>query len=223
VSTRTATHRTRSRPAPARPGRPPTRRRRRRVLRRRIAFLVAVAVGALAITLAIAPWADHAVQEVTLPLRHDDIIRQQAADKDLDPALIAGVILVESHFRDQTSQAGAKGLMQLMPATAAYIAQKSGGVAFVQGDLATPQVNIAYGSWYLRHLLDKYDGHVALALAAYNAGQGNVDAWLAEAGARREDFRAADHIPFPETRNYVRKVLEARDDYRREYPHELGL
>jgi soluble lytic murein transglycosylase len=222
VSTRSATHRTRPRTA-ARPRRTPARRRRRQVLRRRIAFLVAVAVGGLAIALAIAPWADHAVQEVTLPLRHDDIIRQQAEDKDLDPALIAGVILVESHFLDQTSHAGAKGLMQLMPETAAYIAQKSGGTAFVQGDLATPQVNIAYGSWYLRHLLDKYDERVALALAAYNAGQGNVDAWLAEAGARGEQWRAADHIPFPETRDYVRKVLEARADYRREYARELGL
>jgi soluble lytic murein transglycosylase len=223
VSTRTASPRAPSRPAPSRPRRTHVRRRRRQVLRRRIAFLVAVAAGALAIALAIAPWADHAVQEVTLPLRHDDIIRQQAEDKELDPALIAGVIFTESHFIDQTSHAGAKGLMQLMPETAAYIAQKSGGTAFVQGDLATPQVNIAYGSWYLRHLLDKYDGRVALALAAYNAGQGNVDAWLAEAGARGEQFRAADHIPFPETRDYVRKVLEARQDYRREYARELGL
>jgi soluble lytic murein transglycosylase len=219
----TATHRPPSRAAPASPGRKPVRRRRRQVLRRRVAFLLAVAVSGLAIALAIAPWADHAVQEVTLPLRHDDIIRQQAEDKDLDPALIAGVIFTESHFIDQTSHAGAKGLMQLMPATADYIAEKSGGTAFVQGDLATPQVNIAYGSWYLRHLLDKYDGHVALALAAYNAGQGNVDAWLADSGVRGEQFRAADHIPFPETRDYVRKVLEARDDYRREYARELGL
>ena len=133
------------------------------------------------------------------------------------------MIYAESHFRDQTSRAGAKGLMQLMPETADYIAQKSGGTAFVQGDLATPQVNIAYGSWYLRHLLDKYDGREVLALAAYNAGQGNVDAWLAEAGARGERFRAADHIPFPETRDYVKKVLAAREDYRRAYPRELGL
>src|SRR5215207_5846671 len=140
MSTRTATHRTRPRGA-ARPRR--TAAARRRVLRRRLGFLLAVAVAGAAIVLAIAPWADHAVHEVTLPLHHDDIIRQQAREKDLDPALIAGVIFAESHFRDQTSGAGAKGLMQLMPETAEYIAQKSGGTAFVQGDLATPQVNIA--------------------------------------------------------------------------------
>jgi len=220
MSTRTATHRTRSRSA-ARPRAAAV--RRRQLQRRRLGFLGAVAVAALAIALAIAPWADQAVQEVTLPLRHEDIIRQQADDKDLDPALIAGVIFAESHFRDQTSHAGAKGLMQLMPETAAYIAQKSGGTAFVEGDLATPQVNIAYGSWYLRHLLDKYEGRVALALAAYNAGQGNVDAWLARAGVGAESFRAADHIPFPETRDYVKKVLAAREDYRRAYAAELGL
>jgi soluble lytic murein transglycosylase len=219
MSTRTATHRARPRGA----ARSRSTARRRRVLRRRLGFLAAVAGAGLAVALAIAPWADQAVQEVTLPLRHDDIIRQQADEKGLDPALIAGVIFAESHFRDQTSHAGAKGLMQLMPGTADYIAQKSGGTAFVQGDLATPQVNIAYGSWYLRYLLDKYDGREVLALAAYNAGQGNVDRWLAAAGARGERFRAVDHIPFPETRGYVTKVLAAREDYRREYPRELGL
>src|SRR5215218_4250713 len=220
MSTRTATHRTRPRSA-ARPRRTPA--RQRRVVRRRIAFLVAVAGAGLVVALAIAPWADQAVQQVTLPLRHDDIIRQQAADKDLDPALIAGVIFAESHFRDQTSHAGAKGLMQLMPETADYIAQKSGGTAFVQGDLATPQVNIAYGSWYLRYLLEKYDDREVLALAAYNAGEGKVDEWVAAASARGESFRAADHIPFAETRHYVESVLDARARYRREYARELGL
>ena len=93
------------------------------------------------------------------------------------------MIFAESHFRDQTSHAGAKGLMQLMPDTADFIAQKSGGTAFEQSDLATPQVNIAYGSWYLRYLLDRYDGSEPLALAAYNAGHGTVDGWLADAAA----------------------------------------
>ena len=220
MSTSTATPRSRPQPA-ARPrrGRPS----RARALRRRIGFLLAVAFAATVVAATIAPWADKAVQEVSLPLRHDDIIRQQAADKGLDPALIAGVIYAESHFRDQTSQAGAKGLMQLMPSTADYIAQKSGGIAFEQGDLATPQVNIAYGSWYLRYLLQKYEGREVLALAAYNAGEGKVDEWVAAASARGESFRAADHIPFAETRHYVDRVLDARERYRRTYPRELGL
>ena len=151
----------------------------------------------------------------SLPLRHEDIIRQQARNKGLDPSLIAGVIYVESRFRDQTSVAGAKGLMQILPSTADYIARKSGGTAFEQGDLATPQINIAYGSWYLRYLLQHYHGNELLALAAYNAGEGKVDQWYRDASARGEDFEAATHIPFPETRNYVGSVLEVRARYRR--------
>jgi soluble lytic murein transglycosylase len=220
MSTSTATRRTRPQPAArSRRKRP----QRGRALRRRLAFLLAVAFAAVVVGAAIAPWADKAVQEVSLPLRHEDIIRQQAAEKGIDPPLIAGVIFAESHFRDQTSAAGAKGLMQIMPDTAEYIADKSGGTAFVQGDLATPQVNIAYGSWYLRYLLQKYDGDEVLALAAYNAGEGKVDEWLAAASARGEEFNAAEHIPFAETRAYVVRVLEARERYRETYARELGL
>lgn len=198
--------------------------RRRRQARRRLA-VSAVVVAALGFLMAavMSPWLDRAVQEVALPLAHADIIRAQAADKDLDPALIAGVIYTESRFRDQTSPAGAKGLMQIMPETAEYIANKSGGSEFVQGDLATPEINIAYGSWYLRYLLDRYDGSELLALAAYNGGEGKVDEWLANARARGERFRVADHIPFPETRDYVQRVFEARRAYRREYARELRL
>jgi soluble lytic murein transglycosylase len=191
--------------------------RRRVVL---LAFVVAATAAAMAI---LSPWADKAVREIKLPLRHDDIIRQQANDKNLDPSLIASVIYVESRFRDQTSHAGAKGLMQIMPSTADYIARKSGGTQFVQGDLADPQINIAYGSWYLRYLLEHYHGNTILALAAYNAGEGKVDEWWRNAAARGERFRVASHIPFPETRDYVSKVLDARRSYRREYARELGL
>jgi soluble lytic murein transglycosylase len=193
------------------------------VLRRRLLLLGFVVAATAVVMSVLSPWADKAVQEIKLPLRHDDIIRQQAQDKNLDPSLIAGVIYVESRFRDQTSHAGAKGLMQIMPSTADYIAHKSGGTEFVQGDLATPQINIAYGSWYLRYLLEHYDGNTILALAAYNAGEGKVDEWWRNAAARGEKFRVADHIPFPETRAYVGKVLSARRSYRREYAKELGL
>ena len=127
------------------------------------------------------------MREIQLPLRHDDIIRQQAADKGVDASLIAAVIYTESRFRDQTSGAGAKGLMQIMPETADYIARKSGGTEFTRTDLATPQINIAYGTWYLRYLLDKYEGNTILTLAAYNGGEGKVDEWRARGRrARRE-------------------------------------
>jgi soluble lytic murein transglycosylase len=199
-----------------------TRPRRRQVLRRRLLLAAGLAAVIVAVVSLVHP-VNHAVEEIKLPLRHEDIIRQQAADKRVDPALIAAVIYTESHFRDQTSHAGAKGLMQLMPATADYIARKSGGTRFVQGDLADPQINISYGSWYLRYLLQRYHGNVALALAAYNAGEGKVDEWWRAAADRGETFAVAKHIPFAETRDYVAKVLDARRAYRREYAHELGL
>jgi soluble lytic murein transglycosylase len=214
---------TRTRPAGTRRPSKAQRQRRRRVLRRRAMLLAFAVLASLAFLIAVRPFADKAVQEISLPLRHEDIIRQQAADKGLDPTLIAGVIYVESRFRDQTSHAGAKGLMQILPSTADYIARKSGGTAFEQGDLATPQINISYGSWYLRYLLQHYHGNEILALAAYNAGEGKVDEWYREASARGEDFDVASHIPFPETRHYVGAVLEARGRYRQEYRRELGL
>lgn len=197
---------------------PRARAAKRAAARRRLAVLVGAVVLLIAAASTLLPRVDEAVQEVTLPLRHDDIIRQQAADKDLDPALIAAVIYAESHFRDQTSHAGARGLMQVTPETAQEIARRSGGTQFTQSDLASPQVNISYGSWYLRWLLQHYGGNETLAVAAYNAGTGNVDKWI----ARDPDLSPAD-IPFPETKHYVAKVLGAREDYRREYSAELGL
>jgi soluble lytic murein transglycosylase len=192
------------------------------MLRRRFMLAAGLALVIVAVLSLVQP-ADHAVKEIKLPLRHEDVIRQQAADKKVDPALIAGVIYTESRFRDQTSHAGAKGLMQLMPETADYIARKSGGTRFERADLATPQINIAYGTWYLRYLLDKYKGNLILTLAAYNAGEGKVDQWRGEAAAQGERFRVADHIPFQETRDYVHRVLSAQRDYRRSYKDELGL
>ena len=192
------------------------------VLRRRLTLGTGLALVIVAVLSLVKP-ADHAVKEITLPLRHDDIIRQQAADKQVDPSLIAGVIYTESRFRDATSHAGAKGLMQLMPETADYIARKSGGTRFERADLATPQINIAYGTWYLRYLLDKYKGNTILTLAAYNGGEGKVDEWRAEAAAKGEKFKVASHVPFKETRDYVERVLSARKDYRATYATELGL
>jgi soluble lytic murein transglycosylase len=191
------------------------------VRRRRVAATVgALALAAVVImALRVGP---HAVRELTLPLQHEDIIRQQAAEKDLDPALIAAVIYQESKFRDRTSSAGAEGLMQLLPGTAEFIARKSGGTRFELDDLGTPQINIAYGSWYLRYLITRYGGNQTLAIAAYNAGADNVDKWVSRAGGP-SSFNASTDIPFPETRAYVQGVLSKRREYRKNYAKELGL
>src|SRR3954453_1508253 len=219
MSTRPVTATRRDSPAPR-----VAERRRRAQPRRRRLIAIAAAVGlALTAVLALQPLFHHAVREIALPLRHEDIIRQQAHDKDLDPALIAGVIYAESHFIDgRTSSAGAQGLMQLTPATAQYIARKSGGTQFRVADLGTPQVNIAYGAYYLKYLMQRYGDDVPLVLASYNAGEGNVDKWIVAARAKGKalDINA---IPFGETRSYVTKVADARQQYRTSYRAELGL
>jgi soluble lytic murein transglycosylase len=219
MSTRPVTATRRSSPAPR-----VADRRRRAQLRRRRLIAIAAAIGlTLTVVLALQPVLHHAVREIALPLRHEDIIRQQARDKGLDPALIAGVIYAESHFIDgRTSSAGAEGLMQLTPATAQYIANKSGGTAFRVSDLGTAQVNIAYGAFYLRYLMRRYGDDVPLVLAAYNAGEGNVDKWVGQARAKGKALNISA-IPFGETRSYVTKVLDARRQYRSQYRSELGL
>jgi soluble lytic murein transglycosylase len=156
------------------------------------------------------------LQEVTLPLRHEDIIRQQAREKDVPADLIAAVIYAESRFRDQTSDAGARGLMQITPATADIIEKLSGGQTFKFEDLADPDINIRYGTFYLNYLIDKFDENLVAALAAYNAGDRNVADWGG-------GDLGVDDIQFPETRDYVDNVLDKRDEYAQRYPHELGL
>lgn len=158
---------------------------------------------------------DRAIREFTLPLRHDDIIRQQSQDKEVDASLIAAVIYAESRFRDQTSHAGARGLMQITPGTAHDIERRSGGITFELNDLSDPQINISYGTFYLSELLRLYDGNVVAALAAYNAGPGNADSW-GGAGLRLAE------IPTEETRGYVAQVLDKRREYREKYRKELG-
>ena len=188
-------------------------RRRRRVLG---AFAALALLGLLVSTLM--PTVRKAVNEFTLPLAYSDIIRQQANEKRLDPALIAAVIYAETKFDPRSSSAGAEGPMQVMPQTALYLAHRSGATTFRLSDLNTPQVNIAYGSYYLRYLLDHFRGNKVEALAAYNGGVANVDHWVTKAGGSL----AVDGIPFPETRDYVTKVLNAQAKYRTKYPAELG-
>jgi soluble lytic murein transglycosylase len=157
-----------------------------------------------------------------LPLSDTAIIRAQAAEKRLDPALIAAVIYAESKFEPHQSSAGAEGLMQILPATAYYLAQLSGGRSFTASDLATPSVNVAYGSYYLRYLLDHYRGDEMLAVAAYTGGLANVDRWVAQANAAGRRL-SIEEIPFPETREYVQRVLDAQRIYRSDYAQQLGI
>ncbi|HWY18507.1 MAG TPA: lytic transglycosylase domain-containing protein [Solirubrobacteraceae bacterium] len=183
-------------------------------------LVVAIALGALAI--AFGSSLDHTVRRLALPLSNEQVIREQATAKRLDPALIAAVIYAETKFDPRTSPAGAKGLMQIEPATAEFLAKLSGGYRFQTSDLATPSVNVAYGSYYLRYLLDHYSGDEMLAVAAYNAGLANVDRWVARAHAEGKRL-AVSEIPFGETRAYVQRVLRAQREYRALYARQLGI
>jgi soluble lytic murein transglycosylase len=141
------------------------------------------------------------------PLEYEPIIVGHARNYSLEPELLAAVIYQESRFRaDAESESGAIGLMQLQPATAKGIALRTGGSRFRVEDLYDPELNVRYGSWYLRHLLDRY-GEERTALAAYNAGQTNVDRWR----------RRGDGIPFAETRAYVERVAELKEIYASAY------
>jgi soluble lytic murein transglycosylase len=191
-------------------------RRRRRTLGALVGLALVVVIGVMISRV------DHAVNELTLPLGDASVIREQAAAKHLDPALIAAVIYAETKFEPRTSSAGAEGLMQIEPETAKFLAKLSGGYRFTTSDLATPSVNVAYGSYYLRYLLEHYDGDEMLAVAAYNAGLANVDTWVARAHAEGRQL-TVDAIPFPQTRAYVQRVLEAQRAYRATYAKQLGL
>ncbi len=191
--------------------------------RRGRGLITLAAIALLALSLRwIAPLLDPGVGHLGLPLADVGVIREQAAAKHLDPALIAAVIYAESKFEPRPSAAGAEGLMQILPSTANYLAHLSGGVRFTTNDLATPSINVAYGSYYLRYLLDHYEGDEMLAIAAYNAGLSNVNRWLQSARAQGRELKA-DEIPFPETRAYVQRVLVAQSAYRAAYPRQLGL
>jgi soluble lytic murein transglycosylase len=151
-------------------------------------------------------------ERIWYPLRYEQIVRGHARNYELDPALLAAVIYQESKFKaNAKSTSGAIGLMQLLPATAQGIATHTGGTQFRTSDLYNPELNVRYGAWYLRHLLQKY-GDERTALAAYNAGQDNVDHWRADGGG----------IRFSETRAYVKRVEELKGIYRRAYGSELG-
>ena len=176
-------------------------------MRRLGVLLVLAAVvggGALYVVHAQPPW----YERLRYPLRYEPIVRAHARNYRLDPALLAAVIYTESKFdANAHSDAGAIGLMQLLPDTAKGIALRTGGKRFVVSDLYDPEINVRYGAWYLRHLLDRYDQDERTALAAYHAGQANVDKWRAEGVG----------VQFPQTRYYVDKVERLRKVYASAY------
>jgi soluble lytic murein transglycosylase len=181
-------------------------------------ILAACAVGAVIIHVTMPSW----YARVWYPMEHAAAIKAEAAAFEVDADLIAAVIYRESKFgEDARSTRGAVGLMQVLPETAQWIHRQSLAPAAPPERLAEPEVNIAYGAWYLHYLIEKY-GSQDLALAAYNGGETNLQAWVADANRHGHplDMRS---IPFSETRSFVAAVHDARAVYRRAWPDTLGL
>ena len=185
---------------------------RSRPPRRRGILLLMVLLAILAV-LPFALRGPDAVMRTLYPLRYAETIREASEKNDLEPAFVAAVIYTESRFRpDVQSHQQAYGLMQLLPQSARFIQRKSG----IEGDFRDPKVNVRLGTWFLGYLNDRYDGDERLMLAAYNSGEGSVDAWTADEG-----FDIKKDIPYKETREYVDRALEAQKTYQELYGKNL--
>lgn len=151
------------------------------------------------------------------PYDYQDTINFYADRYEVDRNLVASVILAESKFRqDATSVHGARGLMQIMPETGSWIATQIEDDSFSVDKLYNVNMNIKYGTWYLSELQTEFEENEVLALAAYNAGRGNVYEWM-EKYHWDINFKDYTKIPFPETREYVKRVLENKKHYNKLY------
>ena len=155
------------------------------------------------------------------PFPYRTTVENYSAQWKVDKFLTIAVMKVESNFSEAAcSHSGAVGLMQIMPETAAWIAFTLGEspeeIANDIVHLRDPETNIRYGTWYLAELRDEFKGNDVLALAAYNAGRGNVLEWMAQ-NHWNENFSDVDKIPYAETRDYVKRVLLCREKYSKLY------
>ncbi len=198
------------------------RRRRRAPVRRLLTVLilcgVVVAIG-LAVHQSMPGW----YARLWYPLEYEAAVTRDAARNGVDPALVAAVAWRESGFdASAISHGGAVGVMQVLPSTARFIEAADDPPPGRAHDLSDPDVNISFGAWYLRYLLDAHQGSAPAALAAYNAGPETLRTWRAAAAARGADFRVPEDVPFAETRQYVVDVLDAWAIYREAYGDRLG-
>jgi len=183
-------------------------------------IVLAMVMACLILTSLIVFWILPRIMRERFQLKYVDLIQKYSEEYDLEPSLVAGVICIESKFReDAVSRAGARGLMQIMPSTGEEIAEAL-GIAFHAEDLFDPETSIRFGCYYLRQQLDRFDQNPAVALAAYNAGPNKAALWLSEYGLDSKGRIA--YIPYEETKNYVNRVLQAQENYENLYPDALA-
>lgn len=157
----------------------------------------------------------HTCKTLLFPLAYEDIITKYSNDNKLDKYLVMAVIKTESNFIPDAHSGKAAGLMQLTEETAKWVSDKM-DIDYSKIELNNPKDNIRLGCYYLRYLIDLYDGNIDVALAAYNGGLGNVNKWLSDT-RYSSDGVDLDKIPFKETREYVKKVNKQWVHYKKMY------
>lgn len=141
------------------------------------------------------------------PTTYSEYVYKYSEENNIDPLLVFAIIKAESNFNPKiVSKSNAKGLMQLMESTAEEITEKEFQENYYSTMLFEPEKNIKIGTAYFASLLERYNGNIPIALAAYNAGIGKVDNWIKD-GIIKEDGSNIENIPYQETNNYVRKIL----------------
>jgi soluble lytic murein transglycosylase len=172
--------------------------------------LVLVLAAAAGYTLYNSDWFQ---RKYVYPFPQRATIYRYAVQNELDPFLVAGVIRTESKFLPAArSPKGALGLMQIMPETGQWVAGQLDFANFSPSMLTDPETNIRIGTWYLASLRKEFHDNEVLVLAAYNGGRGNVKQWMQKYGWA-DDFKDIEKIPFRETRDYVKKVICAKQRY----------
>jgi len=195
--------------------------KRKRRNNKKIIRAVIVALALLAVLCVLAYYLNRVAEKRTYRLLYPDIVMEMSAEYQVDPYLVAAVIHCESsNNKEAVSPVGAMGLMQIMPDTGGWIAEKLELEGFTQQQLFEPELNIRFGCWYLDYLSKKFDGNRTSVLAAYNGGPGNVEKWLAD-DRYSADGQLTD-IPFPETERYIEKVQRAYEKYLTLYKEELS-
>lgn len=157
------------------------------------------------------------IKMARFPIKYEETVTKYAKTYELDPYMVYSIIKVESSFDEKAvSNKGARGLMQITPSTGEWIAEKLKIKEFTADDLFLPETNIMMGTWYFNYLTEKFDNDINLAIAAYNAGPGNVQNWLKDENISTNG-EELNKIPYKETENYIKKFNNAYEQYKELY------
>ncbi len=163
------------------------------------------------------------VQKTMYPIEYSEYIKKYSDEFNLDPWIVTSVIWVESKFDERaTSHKDARGLMQITPETGSWISEQMKLKDFNSEQLYDPETNIKLGCWYLNNLKNQFDNRLPVAIAAYNGGSGNVNKWLNDSRYSGDNL-TLKQIPFEETKNYVERVFDTQEKYKKIYKRDKSI